>query len=117
MKREEKNHLYGTFTAAKERVVDGGRKRSAAMCLARAQQAHAVCNSVESSPSGKSRRNRRKKRKNKKRSQRGRRAQSGCDDDKDDDNVDHDATDVVLAASIPSGAVSCDYRIPKRTRR
>ena len=24
LKREEKNHLYGTFTAAKERVVDGG---------------------------------------------------------------------------------------------
>jgi hypothetical protein len=60
-KRDEKNHLYGTFTAAKERVVEGGRKRSAAMCLARAQQAQAVGNSVESSRSGKTSRNRRKK--------------------------------------------------------
>jgi hypothetical protein len=98
---EEKNHLYGTFTAAKERVVEGGRKRSAAMCLARAEQVQAVGDSVELSQSGKTSRNRRKKRKNKKRSQRGRRPQPG----------------VVSAASLTTVPESCDYRIPKRARR
>ena len=32
--RHTKNHLYGTFTATKERVVEAGRKASTAMAVA-----------------------------------------------------------------------------------
>ena len=81
------------------------------MCLARAQQAQAVGNSVELSTSGKNSRNRRKKRKNKKRSQRGRCRQPRSDHD--DDNP----AGVVSALSLTTVPESCDYWIPKRARR
>ena len=124
-KYDAKNHLYGTFTAVKERVVEAGRKVCAAMSVARAQQAVAVVDLEESAPSRKSGKNRRKKRKNKKRSQRGRAKpvddvvdvaycedddNGDGDDDKDDDDDNHRNTSVVPSAC-------CDYRIPKRTRR
>jgi hypothetical protein len=142
-KHGAKTHLYGTITAAKERIVGAGRKQSAAMSIACAQQAVAVGDSEESSRSRKSGKNRRKKRKNKRRSQR-RRAQPDDDDaadvpyceddegnlcnygdgdddvddnDKDDDNINHDTTNMVSAVLLPSTVAAwCDYRIPKRTR-
>ena len=125
-RHDAKNHLYGTFTAVKKRVVEAGRKLSAAMSVARAQQAVAVGDLEESAPSRKSGKNRRKKQKNKKRSQRGRAKpvdddavdvayckdddNGDGDDDKDDDDDNHRNTGVVPSAC-------CDYRIPKRTRR
>jgi hypothetical protein len=36
--RHTENHLYGTCTATKERVVEAGRKASVAMTVARAER-------------------------------------------------------------------------------
>ena len=59
-KCDANNHIYGMFTAAKERVVEAGRKRSAAMSIARARQALVVGDLEESAPLRKSGKKRKK---------------------------------------------------------
>ena len=57
---DAKNHLCGTFTAAKDRVVEAGRKLTAAISIACVQPAVAVGDLEESAPSRKRRKKRRK---------------------------------------------------------
>ena len=70
--QQTENHLYGTFTAAKERVVEVGRRASAAKAAAaRAERPNPAAAASKPAASGKKRRRRQK---NRKRSRRGRKA-------------------------------------------
>jgi hypothetical protein len=124
--RQTENHLYGTFTAAKERVVDAGRKVSAAMAVARAERPNPAAAAVasddleESSMPATSAKKRRRRQKNRKKSRR-RRAHVASDaaDDNDDDD-DDGGGDVVPRVTEPLLPVesthATTYRIPKMIR-
>ncbi len=99
--RQTENHQYGTFTAAKKRVVEVGRKLSATMALDHAERPNPAAAAIasgdleESSMPVTSAKKRRRQQKNRKRSRR-RRAHVASDaadnndndDDEDDDNDD-----------------------------
>ena len=84
--RRTQNHLYGTFTASKERVVDVGRKVSAAAAaVARAERLNNPAPAALASGDLK----RRRRQKNRKRRRRSR-AHVACDTAADDDDEDDD---------------------------
>jgi hypothetical protein len=96
--RRTQNHLHGTFTAAKERVVEVGRKVSAARAaVARAERPNPAAAALasgdleDSSMTATGAKKRRRRQKNRKRRRR-RRARVPCDaaDDDDDDDDDDD---------------------------
>ena len=124
--RHTENHLYGTFTAAKERVVDAGRKMSAAMAVDRPERPNPAAAAIasgdleESSMPATSAKKRRRRQKVRKRLRRRHShvAYEAADDNDDDDDEDDGGvvpkfTEPLLPVKSPHATT---YRIPKMIR-